>query len=859
MDESVQVPNERSGDETVSYDEDPETNAERKDNERESIVSRMRSLFKKGEEKSTEDDSDLTLANKNVLQSDECELEDEQLEIDKDTETNNVCDEITLEIDHVQNYCRAFNEIKTDNFVFNEDVGDNVVIIDGHEEDGHEQPLNMNEDKDNAAEDVPEVKENEQEENNLPSGNKSKFNRLSRYFENLAKGVIESSSVESFENESQSSHGHQNIVDEFNSADDFITDDDDDPIQDKEKPFKLNAAVNKLSPYFENNTPCKDQSIENLGENEPDGVSIETQDNKNEGTFTNETGESEWFKNREVGDSERDEIAENVLCTEHFVIDGVTIDEIGDEQDKLLQNDSDTKTDAESNDEIDNEDLQFSTYVAGVNTITDTSEDNDDDVIDAQLLKNDSSVLAEFDNNSKCETSIKQTVENTKMNEYADNIVDGDCNESSKPYFVRKAQVHESQEDDNNVQETEEKKSMSYANQGYDVSETFEDVETEEVIDKNSPLSKSVQTKDTDSSEDENTTEEIIKRTSLYSRPAPPPPGSNLIDDSDVEDAAGDNDEEVIEENSSAYDFQFPAFRMRSSSDSVLTGGSLSDRISSLQAAGAGSGGGETPPSHATLQRNKSALHSTQGALGGSMTSLTSAPPTPTPASSLSTSDLSERPRVSHGKPNLAPKPPTLGAAPAVDTRPSPPPKKLLMNGKIASRTQSMRVPRSPPVSPPDGAPQAGSRPTQLPPAPFNPHIGTKNPASHFGTLRAPRGLRPPGVCPPPPPGAPPPPPARHASLAAPPPPPPHHRQHSNVSADEVCAPAPPVRGSSMRAELEARFGELFNPASSFPPPDAFLRRAKGYSSTTQSAKAQAPLPPLQVPLDGWSGTSSAC
>lgn len=73
------------------------------------------------------------------------------------------------------------------------------------------------------------------------------------------------------------------------------------------------------------------------------------------------------------------------------------------------------------------------------------------------------------------------------------------------------------------------------------------------------------------------------------------------------------------------------------------------------------------------------------------MTSLSSAPPTPTPAASLSTSDLSERPRVSHGKPNLAPKPPALAPAP---DRPSPPAKKLITNGKLAARAQSMRMPR---------------------------------------------------------------------------------------------------------------------------------------------------------------------
>ncbi|XP_037868289.1 uncharacterized protein LOC101747115 isoform X2 [Bombyx mori] len=276
--------------------------------------------------------------------------------------------------------------------------------------------------------------------------------------------------------------------------------------------------------------------------------------------------------------------------------------------------------------------------------------------------------------------------------------------------------------------------------------------------------------------------------------------------------------------------------RARSSSDSVLTTGSISERINNLQQQA-------TEPHQTsvgvTLQRNKSSLHAaSQSALGGSMTSLSSAPTprVPSPASSLSTSDLSDRPR-SHGKPNLAPKPP----GPAPD-RPSPPPKKLIVNGKMASRTQSMRVPRSPPVSPPS-PPSPGGRPAHLPPAPALPPVGTKNPASHFGTLRAPRVLRPPGVSPPPPP-----PPARHASLAHPPPPPPHHRQNSS-GGDDPPAPAPPVRGSSMRAaDLEARFAEMFHPATRFPPPDPFLRIDKGYSSATLAGnKAPAPPPPLRA------------
>ncbi|GBP93235.1 hypothetical protein EVAR_68242_1, partial [Eumeta japonica] len=219
-----------------------------------------------------------------------------------------------------------------------------------------------------------------------------------------------------------------------------------------------------------------------------------------------------------------------------------------------------------------------------------------------------------------------------------------------------------------------------------------------------------------------------------------------------------------------------------SSSDSVLTTSSLSERIQNLQInagiappVGAVVQSSDPPPLHTnTLKRNKSALHGgdrTGLTLGGSMTSLSSAPPTPTPAASLSTSDLSERPiRPSHGKPHLAPKPPILAPASptTTDTRPSPPPKKLIMNGKVATRAQSMRVPRSPPVSPPSPQPPTAHAP---------PPVATKHPASHFGTLRATRAvLRPPGVCPPPPPGPPPPPPpARHTSLSTPPPPP--HRQ----------------------------------------------------------------------------------
>ncbi|KAG7308756.1 hypothetical protein JYU34_005987, partial [Plutella xylostella] len=83
----------------------------------------------------------------------------------------------------------------------------------------------------------------------------------------------------------------------------------------------------------------------------------------------------------------------------------------------------------------------------------------------------------------------------------------------------------------------------------------------------------------------------------------------------------------------------------------------------------------------------------------------------------------------------------------------------------------------------------------------------------------------------------------------------------TNGHADESPAPLPPVRGSSIRPlDLEARFAELFHAPARFPPPDPFLRITKGYSSATVAvSKAQAPKPPLSVPLEGWAGTSSAC
>jgi len=114
-----------------------------------------------------------------------------------------------------------------------------------------------------------------------------------------------------------------------------------------------------------------------------------------------------------------------------------------------------------------------------------------------------------------------------------------------------------------------------------------------------------------------------------------------------------------------------------SASDSVLTGsGSLS-----------GQSGSNSSFSNHNHVNYRSFLH------GGSPPSLPSKPPV-----------------GGYGKPNLAPKPP--GIAPNISSKPSPPPKKQVVNGTFQNtdrppviRAHSMRVPRSPPVAPPHGLP----------------------------------------------------------------------------------------------------------------------------------------------------------
>lgn len=117
-----------------------------------------------------------------------------------------------------------------------------------------------------------------------------------------------------------------------------------------------------------------------------------------------------------------------------------------------------------------------------------------------------------------------------------------------------------------------------------------------------------------------------------------------------------------------------------------------------------------------TLHKNKSSLHSNvssksgtwnpssalDATYGGSMSSLVHSNSSPSNSSNIGGSEVDLRLSdsgnkvVNHGKPNLAPKPPTAGPTnnnfQANNGKPSPPSKNT--NGRPPSRAQSLRVPR---------------------------------------------------------------------------------------------------------------------------------------------------------------------
>ncbi|XP_066997525.1 WAS/WASL-interacting protein family member 2 isoform X2 [Anabrus simplex] len=212
----------------------------------------------------------------------------------------------------------------------------------------------------------------------------------------------------------------------------------------------------------------------------------------------------------------------------------------------------------------------------------------------------------------------------------------------------------------------------------------------------------------------------------------------------------------------------------------------------------------------------------------------------------------SKPPVGSYGKPNLAPKPPG---------KPSPPPKKCVLNGSLGNtnrvpvtRAQSMRVPRSPPVAPPSGPtfptskdlgsyrggssgmpsfhqsqdslhfrtnppppPRTATLPSNLnhhglkAAAPLPPPSTPPPPAPNTRLIRPPvtrppppppsraGAVNPPMCAPPPPPTSAPPPPPHQRTTPAPPPPPSLQTRLAPAVPCPAAPPPPPVRNSSMR------------------------------------------------------------
>uniref|UniRef100_A0A6M2DEC2 Putative verprolin 1 corethrella appendiculata n=1 Tax=Xenopsylla cheopis TaxID=163159 RepID=A0A6M2DEC2_XENCH len=283
-------------------------------------------------------------------------------------------------------------------------------------------------------------------------------------------------------------------------------------------------------------------------------------------------------------------------------------------------------------------------------------------------------------------------------------------------------------------------------------------------------------------------------------------------------------------------------------------------------------------PNQSTLFANKSNLHA-------SLSSLSQNNKLSTPDSSSLLSLSSQKSVINHGKPNLAPKPPTLNSS-----------------GKPGvMRAHSMKSPRTPPVTPPGltpfgtlRGPPAGFYQSQdsikMKPAPPIPQIGRPS---------IPPPIRPPANRPPPPPN-------RSTSssvttnsinnnsqpqnkpalpskllltgshnvqttiagkqvlnltagvnntpMGVPPPPPPHRTQPApqppaamvpgRTVATNNTAPVPPIRNSSMRncngnngsmsaviVDLETRFSDMFHTVKDFPLPIKFCELQKTYNS----------------------------
>uniref|UniRef100_A0A8D8Y9N3 Uncharacterized protein n=1 Tax=Cacopsylla melanoneura TaxID=428564 RepID=A0A8D8Y9N3_9HEMI len=285
---------------------------------------------------------------------------------------------------------------------------------------------------------------------------------------------------------------------------------------------------------------------------------------------------------------------------------------------------------------------------------------------------------------------------------------------------------------------------------------------------------------------------------------------------------------------------------------------------------------GPAPP---IPQQNNSASHQRNLPSSASDSVLTSPPPSHSRGGSTSSLNAELVNRISnglnkgpppggYGKPNLAPKPPAQGLA------------GVRLAGKTGvSRSQSTRVPRSPPIAPPPPSiapkcPNSTMSQNDLHRLPSSelggmgrmfhqsqdslikssatlPHQLRARPSARPPPPPSKVAMNPPLCAPPPPPNNPPPPPPH--SRVTPPPPPPSAQNRLAPFVPSPAPPPPPVRNSSMRsgADVETRCQDRFHGVHEFPPPPHFQGVVKVYNSRIH-AKQQAPQPPNVSSTKHW-------
>ncbi|XP_030746928.1 WAS/WASL-interacting protein family member 2-like isoform X2 [Sitophilus oryzae] len=275
--------------------------------------------------------------------------------------------------------------------------------------------------------------------------------------------------------------------------------------------------------------------------------------------------------------------------------------------------------------------------------------------------------------------------------------------------------------------------------------------------------------------------------------------------------------------------------------------------------------------SHTSLQPNTSTLHLQSGRKSKSNVNLVSLDSTDSSGGNgvnISAFHATIKPVISHGKPNLAPKPPTH-----VNGKQGTPLKLSIIPNKPISRAQSMRSPRTPSPQTPNLAdtsikfgtvrnistllgptinaqggqvtnrqrPGLATRPSVPPPsvpAPAAPSkVSVVKPPNH-APPPPPSIPQPPSTAPPPPPNK-----TQQTVMAQPVRPPPAIPNSNHNSANNP--PPPPPRGSSMRdtnqtrrsfTDFDVKFQDKFATPDDFPRPPHYRNVIKLYSNSQESS-----------------------